>query len=436
MRVRKYKLVFIGLAIFLSCYVTINYVNYKNFNSLAQIELALHDNQKQQPNPIVQLNPIEALPVQQNQQTRFKAYDGGGFGSVNSGLVNCPSDPTVQVEVVTSPNNPKNIPDLFYYNMNLPENHISKLTVDLKHRQYSMVYGMESEVHSYGGRTWVNADFRMYYNLDKSFPQPATYFDVRVHLADLLSPPRVEFKDKEQEAPIVWVVSNCNAYNGRETFMRELMAKIEVHSYGGCLKNKFSHPSQHMKGNIELFSRYKFAIAIENSNCEDYVTEKLVHAIASGSIPIVAGRDNKPDYNKFLPKNSFINIYDYKTVDELVAHINKITSDPVLYNSYMAFKKSHNLTRKELYALKLKELIVKSKEIIEPTEKFFKELVAKEKSDNKLCKIASYLNSHSREVVEEEIKLRRQKRGTVEQDCLRSKNIPVDFDIKKNVSNE
>lgn len=71
------------------------------------------------------------------------------------------------------------------------------------------------------------------------------------------------------------------------------MTKIDVDSYGGCLKNKFNHPTEHMKGNIELFSNYKFAIAIENSNCEDYVTEKLVHAIASGSIPIVAGKLQK-----------------------------------------------------------------------------------------------------------------------------------------------
>lgn len=67
------------------------------------------------------------------------------------------------------------------------------------------------------------------------------------------------------------------------------MNKVKVDSFGGCLRNKFTHPSEHMKGNIELFTKYKFVVAIENSNCEDYVTEKLVHAVASGAIPIVAG---------------------------------------------------------------------------------------------------------------------------------------------------
>ena len=91
------------------------------------------------------------------------------------------------------------------------------------------------------------------------------------------------------------------------------------------------------KGNIELYSKYKFVIAIENSNCEDYVTEKLVHAVASGSIPIVAGRDNKPDYLKFMPRNSFINIYDFKTVEELATHLKMDERNDLKTNKCMRF---------------------------------------------------------------------------------------------------
>lgn len=176
-------------------------------------------------------------------------------------------------------------------------------------------------MHSFGGNTWSQADFRMWYDLDRSFPEPATYFDVHVHLVDLLSRPTVELADKDKDASVVWVVSNCNAYNAREKFMQELMNLMPVHSYGLCLRNRFNHTSEHMKGNIELFSKYKFVIAIENSNCHDYVTEKLAHAVASGSIPIVAGRDSKPNYLRFMPKNSYINIYDFKTVEDLVKHL-------------------------------------------------------------------------------------------------------------------
>jgi len=154
-------------------------------------------------------------------------------------------------------------------------------------KSYLLVYSMESEPHSSGGTTWSNADFIMYYHLDRSYPAPATYFDMNGFLPDLVAHPRVDFLDKIKDAPIVWVLSNCGAFNEREKYVEQLMKIIKVDSFGRCLRNRNDHTQTRMSGNVELYSKYKFVIAIENSNCEDYVTEKLVHAVASGSIPIV-----------------------------------------------------------------------------------------------------------------------------------------------------
>ncbi len=142
------------------------------------------------------------------------------------------------------------------------------------------------------------------------------------------------------------------------------------------------------------------------------------------------GRDGKPDYKRFLPNNSFINIYDYKTVDELAKHINKIASERAEYAKYMPFKSGHQLTRKQLYGLGLKELIAKSKEIISPDESFFSELVAKEKSDNKLCKVASYLRRTPEDDVARQIAARQSERDPPEVACLKVKNLQRDFEIK------
>jgi len=101
-----------------------------------------------------------------------------------------------------------------------------------------------------GGNTWINADFKMWYNLDKSFPAPATYFDMNSHLPDLIQPPKVAFEDKKNSAPIVWVLSNCGAFNGREKFVEKLMQYVAVHSYGNCLNNRnaSAHLKQRMNG--------------------------------------------------------------------------------------------------------------------------------------------------------------------------------------------
>ena len=39
----------------------------------------------------------------------------------------------------------------------------------------------------------------------------------------------------------------------------------------------------------ELISHYKFALAMENAICNDYITEKLWRPLMVGTIPIVFG---------------------------------------------------------------------------------------------------------------------------------------------------
>ncbi|CAF4638040.1 unnamed protein product, partial [Rotaria magnacalcarata] len=62
-----------------------------------------------------------------------------------------------------------------------------------------------------------------------------------------------------------------------------------------CLNNRQGYGAR-MVDNFAAYKNYKFVIAIENSNCQDYVSEKLILAVSSGSIPIVAGFNGRPDY--------------------------------------------------------------------------------------------------------------------------------------------
>ncbi len=207
------------------------------------------------------------------------------------------------------------------------------------------------------------------------------------------------------------------------------MNLINIDSFGACLRNKNTHTGVRMQGNIELYSRYKFVIAIENSNCQDYVTEKLVHAVASGSIPIVAGRDGKPDYLRYMPKNSYINVYDFKTVEDFAKKIKLISENKIEYEKYIYFKRNHNFTKSYLLSLKLPELINLTKSIIDPREnsQFFEGIIKKEKSENKLCKIARYLRDTPNKLIYKEIKEKRLNRPSTSNACLSSGNLANDF---------
>lgn len=76
--------------------------------------------------------------------------------------------------------------------------------------QYSMVFTLESEAYSTSSidSSWKDIDFAMWYNLDRSFPEPATYFDVSTYLKTLFSPIEIPFETKMTTSSIVWISSN------------------------------------------------------------------------------------------------------------------------------------------------------------------------------------------------------------------------------------
>lgn len=95
-----------------------------------------------------------------------------------------------------------------YHSIHMPSHDLPKLERTDERQQYSTVYVLESEVHSSGGHDWHEIDFPMWYNLERSYPEPATYFDLNIYLENLFSPVRVSFEKKTKTAPIVWVISN------------------------------------------------------------------------------------------------------------------------------------------------------------------------------------------------------------------------------------
>lgn len=138
------------------------------------------------------------------------------------------------------------------------------------------------------------------------------------------------------------------------------MSYIEVDSFGNCLNNRRSRVPlrrrQDGKTNSAVYSSYKFVLAIENSNCEDYVTEKLIEAFASSSIPIVASRNQFPNYLRFAPKSSFINIYDFASVEDLAVYLNYLSNNQTAYNEYLWFHQtSQFLSEVEKQAQKKKK---------------------------------------------------------------------------------
>lgn len=89
-----------------------------------------------------------------------------------------------------------------------------------------------------------------------------------------------------------WFVSHCKTDNKREKYVKNLQYALRaynltVDTYGQCSRLKCSVSETRCK---EMLKRdYYFYMSFENSFGEDYVTEKLLTALNSDTVPIVFG---------------------------------------------------------------------------------------------------------------------------------------------------
>ena len=126
------------------------------------------------------------------------------------------------------------------------------------------------------------------------------------------------------------VISNCKA-EFRLKFIEKLSEYKTVDMGGGCGNN-----IKKRVGNKDKFLRnYKFSIAMENSNGDGYVTEKIVNALAAGTIPIYYG-----DYlvDEFINPKTYILVKGEKDIDAKIEYIKKIDNDDKLYKKMLKEK--------------------------------------------------------------------------------------------------
>ncbi|KAI7852385.1 hypothetical protein BDC45DRAFT_545898 [Circinella umbellata] len=143
------------------------------------------------------------------------------------------------------------------------------------------------------------------------------------------------FQKKKHKAPIVWIARNCDATSGRQHYVEQLMKYIDIDSYGDCLRNqKFPEG----KDRMQLMSEYKFYLAIENANCDDYVTEKLFDTFSVSTVPIVDGPNS---YQGFIPdKNSVVRMDAFPDPRDLAEYISYLDSNDSAYLEHLAFRQN------------------------------------------------------------------------------------------------
>lgn len=125
--------------------------------------------------------------------------------------------------------------------------------------------------------------------------------------------------------------SFCNFIYTRKLEWRDdyyhLLSKIdEVDSFGISFTEKKPVKITY-KEKIKLLEKYKFTISIENKKRRNYITEKIIHPIIAGSIPIYLG---SKDITKVFNPDHIIDVGKYSN-EELVSYIYELENSKDKY---------------------------------------------------------------------------------------------------------
>jgi len=91
-----------------------------------------------------------------------------------------------------------------------------------------------------------------------------------------------------------------------------------------------------------LCQKFKFHLALENSQCPDYITEKLLLTFTSNTVPIYWGAPNigNPPANfSWVPHpHSYIDATKFENVTMLAKYVQLLSENDYLYNEYFEWR--------------------------------------------------------------------------------------------------
>ena len=170
---------------------------------------------------------------------------------------------------------------------------------------------------------------------------------------------RVGWRSKVRGRLLTTAVSNCEDFVGRAEYVRALQREMggEFINVGRCSGSELSAEQQaeiqsKKRGGFDRFvARGYFYLALENANCEGYITEKLGRALVAGVVPVVfdarlpSGGPRRPDYSTLLPPGSYVNVADFASPAALASHLRAVAANQTAYTAHLW---AHNLNASQV----------------------------------------------------------------------------------------
>ncbi|KAJ8728286.1 hypothetical protein PYW08_016671 [Mythimna loreyi] len=244
---------------------------------------------------------------------------------------------------------------VLFYGTGLKNIKASFLPQSRSPRQKYVFASMESPAYYPICNYMFNSYFNWTWTYKLNSDEISTYICIKDQYGNVIGPKEeMHWKNVESMMPIndslkaklstkkiaaAWFVSNCNVPSGRDLIAKQLQFELAKYNmtvdiYGKCGTMKC--PSDSMEECLrKLETDYYFFLAFENSLTEDYVTEKLLHALQHYTVPVVYGGAN---YTRFMPDGIYL-IAQQSQIRELAEEM----VDAINYRQrYYDFFKWHN----------------------------------------------------------------------------------------------
>ncbi|BHF80195.1 Alpha-(1,3)-fucosyltransferase 7 [Sparganum proliferum] len=203
--------------------------------------------------------------------------------------------------------------------------HMPRISVHLR-QHFKLFLTTKSDSHV----PWVYAVFVANYKPDKSIPP-----ERQIRMLSDKSVRWLPAHHTRRRKKVVALVSNTNPRNRRMQYIEQLAKYIDVHVYG---RGRRYCPPDGAVCLQQLATQYKFYLAFENSDCEDYITEKLfINALKYSMLPVVMGAP-RSSYCALAPPNSFIHVDDFPSPADLADYLTWLDQKDSAYASYFAWQ--------------------------------------------------------------------------------------------------
>jgi hypothetical protein len=148
----------------------------------------------------------------------------------------------------------------------------------------------------------------------------------QLYLLDIGEPPQPEHRLMPEKDVLV-MISNPNG-QFRSRFLEALEASDLKITYAGRYKNNIGCPFKSAFGTPEFnafASQFKFIVTMENSQQENYITEKVLQGLFAENVPIYWG---SPNIGNYINPKRIVSLKDESSIKETIERMRRLAANP------------------------------------------------------------------------------------------------------------